>query len=245
MKIAAAQTIPHDNDIAANLKDHYRLATAAAGLGVQLLIFPEMSLTGYQRADAKKMAFEEQDERLGELRGLSISKNIILVAGAPIEINGHLHIGTFILSPDGSQAIYTKQFLHEGEELFFSTVTGHDPKIYLADNSISIAICADIVNPQHPKNAAACGTTIYAAGIFYTPGGIIKGHEGLGAYAKEHAMHVLMANYGGPSWGMDSGGRSAFWTKDGMLKGELPGTGEGLLIATKENKHWYVDRINL
>ena len=245
MKIAAAQTIPHDNDIAVNLKDHYRLASLAADHGVQLLVFPEMSLTGYQRVSAKKMAFEEQDERLGELRGLSISKNIILVAGAPIEINGQLHIGAFILSPDGSEAVYTKQFLHEGEELFFTTGAGQDPKVNTCNETIALAICADIANPQHPKNAAACGCTIYAAGIFYTPGGITTGHERLQAYAKEHNMHVLMANYGGASWGMDSGGRSAFWTSDGALKGELPETGAGLLMATKENNEWHVHLVNL
>lgn len=46
--IAAAQTIPVRGDVDANLKQHVRLVRAAAAEQAQVLVFPELSLTGYE-----------------------------------------------------------------------------------------------------------------------------------------------------------------------------------------------------
>ena len=243
MKIAAAQTIPKDGDIEANVADHIRLAALAAQNGVQLIVFPEMSLTGYQIEGAKEKSFAEDDSRLAPLQKLSAEKNIVIIAGAPVQIGGQLYIGAFIWSPDNTTKVYTKQFLHEGEEKFFSNSFEHDPQIILGTEKVSTAICADITNPLHPENAAKAGSNLYVAGIFYTPEVSIKAHPKLSGYAKLHSMNVLMANYGGPSYGLEAGGKSGFWTNTGEIVGSLDESGEGLLIATKEKYTWSVEVI--
>lgn len=48
--IAAAQSISVPQDVAANVQEHLRLIHAAARHGVQWLVFPELSLTGYELA---------------------------------------------------------------------------------------------------------------------------------------------------------------------------------------------------
>ena len=45
--VGLAQTFPRLGDVEANLQRHLELAREAQGLGVDLLIFPELSLTGY------------------------------------------------------------------------------------------------------------------------------------------------------------------------------------------------------
>ncbi len=57
MKIAAAQTKPIHRNIEANLAAHFHLATIAADKGVQLIVFPEMSLTGYQHESVAQLAY--------------------------------------------------------------------------------------------------------------------------------------------------------------------------------------------
>ena len=57
---------------------------------VDLLIFPEMSLTGYEREEAKQLAFTPNDTRLEKLRQLSHDHNITLVVGAPIQIDDRI-----------------------------------------------------------------------------------------------------------------------------------------------------------
>lgn len=46
---AAAQSISIAGDVRANLVRHQHFMQAAAEQGVQLLVFPELSLTGYER----------------------------------------------------------------------------------------------------------------------------------------------------------------------------------------------------
>ena len=238
MIIASAQTIPKDGDIEANLNDHLRLAARAADNGAQLIVFPELSLTGYEREKAPSMAFNPNDERLHALQQLSIDHNIIIIAGAPIKINNSLHIGAFILSPDSPVSIYTKQFLHTGEEIAFSPSFDFNPLLHLDGEKISLAICADIANPLHPENASKKGTTLYIAGIYYTPAGIAEGHKRLSTYAQNDQMAVLMANYGGPSYKYEAGGKSAFWTSNGQIISQLKEDGEGLLIMEGTDNSW-------
>jgi predicted amidohydrolase len=129
MILASAQTKPKRGDIEYNLKDHYRLIEKASDQGTDLIVFPEMSITGYEREDAYKFTFSENDSRLDNLRKMAHDKKIIIVAGAPIIIDLDLFIGSFILYPNGSISIYTKQFLHLGEEEFFKSSFEYNPII--------------------------------------------------------------------------------------------------------------------
>jgi predicted amidohydrolase len=229
MVIAAAQTKPFKNT-KENIQDHIRLIELAAKENVQLIIFPEMSLTGYERERADELSFSIDDSRLEILKEKAVFHQIMIVAGAPIKIGSQLHIGSFIFLPDSTISIYTKQFLHQGEELFFSPNFDYNPTIQLKNELISFAICADITNPVHPENAYRNRTTLYLASIFYTPNGIDEGHQQLSDYAKKYAMKILMANYGGPSYKYEAGGKSAFWNNTGELVSQIEKQTDELLI---------------
>jgi len=237
MILASAQTKPKQGDIESNLIDHYNMIDLASKNNVDLIVFPEMSITGYEREKAKDLAFTETDSRLDGLRQKSVDTKMILIVGAPILINYKLFIGAFILKPDHSVSIYTKQYLHTGEEEFFDSSFDYNPLINLKSKQISIAICADIVNPNHADNARKNGSTLYIAGIFFTPNGIADAHKTLSNYSRQYNMDVLMSNYCGQSWGLDSGGQSAFWN-DGDLITKLDKQDSGLLIVENINNSW-------
>lgn len=238
MNIAAAQTVPKDRDIVANLNDHCRLAKLAAEHDVQLIVFPEMSLTGYLREDAAEFAFNENDERLQPLQHVAIQHEMTIIAGAPVWIKGKLYIGAFIIQPDGNTQVYTKQFLHGGEEVAFEPSSNYNPQLQICNEKISIAICADINYAVHAAHAKEQGTTLYVAGIFYSPEGIReRGHKFLQQYAAYHNMSVLMANYGGASYNVEAGGKCAYWDKQGNKIADTRVNGESLLIVSgTENK---------
>lgn len=238
MIIAAAQTIPKRNDIDKNLEDHYRLINLAAIHGAQLILFPELSVSGYERENAGNLEFTSNDSRLDEFRQLAINRKIIIVAGVPLRQESKLYISAFVFYPNGDEQIYTKQDLHDGEEIYFSPGVNDGLQIRLDDEAFSIAICADVTNPAHAVKAASLNTTIYLASIFYTPNGISEGYQDLQGYAKDLSMSVLMSNFGGPSYGMESAGKSAFWNNDGDLVASVEGAGEGLLIVRKNESSW-------
>jgi predicted amidohydrolase len=243
MILAAAQTKPKREDITANLLDHYRLIELAAGKNVNLIVFPEMSITGYERERAEGLAFYPEDTRLDKLKELAAKYKIIIVAGAPIKINSNLFIGEFILFPDKSEQIYTKQFLHPGEEIYFIQSFEYNPTIKIENEQISSAICADIDNPLHSENACKGRSSIYMPSIFFSPNGIPEAHNLLSCYAAKYSMNVLMSNFSGESWGSPAGGRSAFWTKEGKLLAEMDNSTSGLLIVEKINESWRAQTI--
>jgi predicted amidohydrolase len=245
MIIAAAQTIPFDEDVEANLNAHYKFVELAARHHVQLLIFPELSLTGYLRENALNFAFTETDARLSTLRDLAVVNKMIIVVGAPLILISGLHIASFVLYPDNTLEFYTKQHLHNGEEEFFVSGTEYNPQIALEDELFSLAICADISNPSHPENASKSKSTAYLASILYSKKGIDQGIVLLQKYAKRYQLNVLLSNYGGPSWGLEAGGMSSLIDNKGLMKASIQTAGESLLIAVKEEDDWIAQVITL
>jgi predicted amidohydrolase len=244
MILAAAQTKPERGDINANLLDHYRLVELAVEKGVDLIAFPEMSITGYERENADQLAFSANDSRLDHLKKLAVENKITIIAGAPIKIDSDLFIGQFVISPDDSVSIYTKQFLHPGEEAYYKSSFDYNPIIEIENERISFAICADIDNPSHPEKACTNKSTIYIASIFFSPNGIPQAHQSLQNYATKHNMNVLMSNFGGDSWGSPSGGRSAFWNNNGELIAQMEDSNSGLLIVEHQDNSWTAQLIN-
>ncbi|MCM0668192.1 carbon-nitrogen hydrolase family protein [Flavobacterium tyrosinilyticum] len=238
MILAAAQTKPKRGDISSNLLNHYHLIELAAQNGANLIAFPELSITGYERENAETLVFTEDDYRIDHLKELSVRNNIVIIAGAPIRIDSKLFIGEFIIAPDDSVSIYTKQFLHEGEGDFFDSSFDYNPMLTIEDQNISFAICADIDNPLHPENAAKNDTDIYIASIFFSPNGIPNAYRDLQNYAEKHKMNVLMSNFSGESWGSPSAGQSAFWNNKGELVAQMNDSDSGLLLVEKKGYDW-------
>ena len=238
MILAAAQTKPKRADIDANLMDHYRLIKLATTNGAQLIVFPELSITGYEREDAAQLAFTENDSRLDYLKKLATENKIIIIAGAPIRIGSNLFLGEFCIAPDNSVSIYTKQFLHTGEEVYYQPSFDYNPTIEIEDERIACAICADIDHSKHPENASKRNSSTYIASIFFSPNGIPQAHQSLQSYASLYQMNVLMANFGGDSYGSPSGGRSAFWNNKGELIAQMKDSDSGLLLVEKQDSDW-------
>ena len=238
MILSAAQTMPVAKSIKGNLEDHYRLIKIAADNGAGLLVFPEMSITGYFRVGASEFAFTVNDKQLDTLRTLAIEHKMIVIAGAPIQIKSKVYIGSFILHPNGILNIYTKQYLHPGEEEFFDASLDYNPIIELGDERISLAICADIDNSLHPEAAGKNSTTLYIPSIFFSKKSMDNCHKTLRQYARQYNMNILMSNYYGHLWGTEAGGKSAFWSNNGKLISELDESSEGIVLVEKYNDNW-------
>jgi predicted amidohydrolase len=91
--IAVAQTCPVAGDVQSNLDEHIRLARLAAKEGAQVVVFPDLSLTGYELALAESLAFSECDSRLSSLLDLAASQGTILVVGGPVRVASFVYIG--------------------------------------------------------------------------------------------------------------------------------------------------------
>ena len=185
------------------------------------------------------MAIDPQDAVLTPLRELARELQLTAVVGMPVRLTPKtgVLIGALVLEADGSVGVYTKQHLHPGEELAFAAGQGGEA-LELAEERIALAVCADFSQASHPRQAAAAGATVYAAGVLISEGGYAADSALLEGYAAEHGLLVLMANHGGPSGGWACAGRSAIWTADGNLLVAAPGVGDALVIARRDGGQW-------
>ena len=94
--IAVAQTCPVKGDVDANLEAHLRLTQLAASEGAQVVVFPELSLTGYEIGLADRLAFREDDSRLARLVEAACSHSITMIVGAPVRLEARLYIAAFV-----------------------------------------------------------------------------------------------------------------------------------------------------
>jgi len=123
--IAAAQSTSVPGDISANVARHLRFGTMAAERGAQLLVFPELSLTGYELSIARSNAVRPDGSDLSPLRHLATDAQMTVVVGAPLlDDQGELHIAAFAIRSDGSVLTYTKEYVHQSEEGVFKSGPG-------------------------------------------------------------------------------------------------------------------------
>jgi predicted amidohydrolase len=238
LTIAAAQSSSVPGDVLDNVVRHLRFATIAAERGVQLLVFPELSLTGYEPSLARSSTVQPYDPRLGPLRQLAEEARMTMVVGAPLLNDKHqLHIAAFAICPDGSVLTYTKEHLHPGEEKVFTSGPG-GPTLQIDDSTIALAICADTTHPQHAANASSRGANVYAAGVLIGESGYEPDTALLRQYSLQHRMAILMANHSAPTGGWVSAGKSSIWSEDGKLVAASAGTEEALVIARKHDGVW-------
>ncbi len=229
----AAQSRSVRGDIEGNVKRHLRLIEKASEHGASLIVFPELSLTGYEPDLAKSHHLEPGDAQLDAFQEMSDKHTLKILVGAPYREGESLHIAAFLYQPGEAPMVYTKHHLHDGEEKYFDPGT-RGLTFDVPGEKASVAICADIAHPEHAENAAANGATLYAAGVLITPSGYNADAALLQGYAEDHNMMVVMANYASSSGGFESAGKSAIWDQLGNLKAIGPPQGEALVIALRD-----------
>jgi predicted amidohydrolase len=242
--VAAAQIGVRAGDIAGNVRRHLDFMDTAHRHGVDVLVFPELSLTGYEPTLAADLAQAADTECIAPLRARARAARMTAIVGLPLrsDVAGKPFIAAFILHADGTLTVQTKQHLHTGEAAYFSAGTG-GPSLDVRGTPLAVAICADFGQPAHAAAAACAGARIYAASALVGTSGYPVDSALLQGHAQRHRMAVLLANHGGPTGGWTSAGRSAFWDEQGRLVGAVPGSGDALLIATAGSGGWCGDSV--
>jgi predicted amidohydrolase len=229
MKICVAQARAVKGAIQTNIEKHKLFIELAVSAGAELIIFPELSLTGYEPTLAKALATRQDDNRFDTLQQLSNTHQISIGAGAPIKKEEGICIGMILFQPHTSRQTYFKKYLHTDEEPFF--ISGGDfGGAIVCNTKIALAICYELSVPEHSANAFNKGAEIYIASVVKTTKGVEKAIETLSGIAGQYYMTVLLANAVGEADGTECGGKSGVWNNKGLLQGQLSATTEGLIV---------------
>ncbi|MFT5707314.1 MAG: putative amidohydrolase [Oceanospirillaceae bacterium] len=227
-KIGVAQISSVQGSINVNVQRHISVIKRAAEQGVTVLVFPELSLTGYELALAKELALTIDDARLEPLRALAVELNMHIVVGAPIKNSSvavgndltsnsdSIYLGAIIFEATGGVSLYTKMHLHSTEQLYFKAGNSYT-MLEIQGHRIAMAICADTNAPSHIQESVDDNATIYVAGVLFTPSGYLADTQKLADFAQQHNILVTMANYNRISGGLLAIGKSAAWGPKGLL----------------------------
>lgn len=229
MKLCAAQLASLKGDLQGNLQRHLQVVRQAAALGAGLVVFPELSLSGYEPSLARGLAVDSTSSLLAPLQALSDALGIVISVGLPLLAAQGVQIGMPILRPGLPPLLYAKQRLHSDELRWF--VAADEPVVFEAgEHHLAPAICYESMFLSHAEQAHALGADVYLVSVAKTAQGIEEGYAHYPETARRFDMPVIMANCVGPADTFVGAGQSAAWDRQGRLLGALSAGEEGLLM---------------
>jgi predicted amidohydrolase len=224
-----AQLSPESGSIRHNIERHLMWIDHAIAYNSDLIIFPELSITGYEPALAKDLAIEANDKRLHIFQSISNTTGIVIGLGVPFKIGSGITISLLLFQPQKQIAVYTKKYLHPDEDYYFISAEGVQV-LTIKKVKIGFSICYELSIPEHAEQVYQQGASIYIASVAKSVGGVEKAADRLSQIAKEYSMTVLMSNFIGHCDNFDCGGKSSVWNEDGNLLAQLDAQIEGILI---------------
>ncbi|MFP2469620.1 carbon-nitrogen hydrolase family protein [Pseudescherichia vulneris] len=213
--IAAAQYTARNRSVADNIAHHLRFIEAAAQHACQLLVFPEMSLTG---PGPRTSLPPPPDEQLLEpLSDAAMRHGMTIVAGMPVEMNGQRCKGVAIFVPDGTAPLT----LQQGQGTCLTPNTHH----------------ISVLAPEAKGNELDSNAALLATGTCTTDFQQQQSGQHLQRLAHRYAIAVLKSNYADGSALWDENGQLIVRADSGelLLTGrQYDGGWEGDIIPLSE-----------
>ncbi len=120
IRVAAVSPALKVADVAFNLAAIEEATLQAADQGVQLIVFPELALTGYSCGDLfyQQSLLENVRDGLKTLTALSEQTGMILIAGAPVRQSGRLFNAAVVMSHGRICGVVPKTYLPNTQEFY-------------------------------------------------------------------------------------------------------------------------------
>ncbi|NIK00640.1 carbon-nitrogen hydrolase family protein [Xanthomonas cannabis] len=214
MKLIAAQIRSAPGEVERNIGRHLDVIRFAASKGADVLLFPELSLTGYEPGLAEALAVDPADKRFDAFQVSSDRYGMLIAVGAPTRGANGTEIGMVCFQPGLKRSTYSKQHLHL-DELPFFTPGAEQLVLTQADHVLAPAICYESLQASHAEHAAALGAHVYLASVAKSERGVASAYGHYPMIAKKHSMTVVMANCVGAADTFIGAGQSAIWSSDG------------------------------
>lgn len=161
--VAAAVPSTRVADVQYNVEEIERLVVKAEEEGVELLVFPELCITGYTCQDLFRSShlLDASDEALSLLTDFSLGRGITFVVGAPIRQDDRLMNSAVVIS-NGQRHYIHKTFLPNYNEFYekrwFSVeALDAEPRIFRLPTGVTfgVEICEDLWSAIPPSSVLA------------------------------------------------------------------------------------------
>ncbi len=259
LRVALAQIAPRLGELDANLERHHALIAEARSHGTDLLVFPELGLTGYLLQDLNaEVAMRRDDPRLLELA--RAADGMSTVVSFVEESSDHkLFIAAALLEGGLVRHVHRKVFLPTyglfDERRFFAP--GSTIRAATSDRlglRLGISVCEDFWHLATPQLLALDGAQILI-NVSSSPGRDVAAinETGLGTagswrslnrtYAQLTTSYVIFVNRVGVDESITFWGGSEVVAPDGSSIFRAPSHDEGLYLAQIEPAELRRERI--
>jgi len=189
-------------------------AAAVRSARSRLVVFSELSLTGYELGAP---AVPLDDPALEPIVDACTETGSVALVGAPVEADGARFIAMLRVDGAGVQVAYRKSWLGGAEPDRFAA--GDGPTVVKLDGwRLGLGICKDTGAAQHTAGTAALGIDAYVAGLVHRPEELPEQEARAVVIARTCRAFVVLASFAGPTGhGYDeTTGSSAIWSPDGL-----------------------------
>lgn len=221
-------------DLERNLSSIKRWIARAADQGVDILNFPETSLTGYIYDAFLQVREEDVLRSIDQLKKITQEMGVSIILGTPFWENSQMYNSVAVLLKDGRQYVYHKNHLVSYESDYFSA--GHEILTFeLEELTFSTIVCRDQSFPELARRNKEAGAQVLfiSCAHFYPPNEarlkIDKNRALPIARASENQMFVCKANSIGTIQGRINLGHSIIVGPNGIVLSEAGETQEELL----------------
>ena len=236
LSVAVAQPWCLPGDTRANGLFHARAIRAA---GARVVVFPELSLTGYE-LDAALV--EPGDAALDPVVQACQDTGSMALVGAPVPSpgsgrgrGGRAYIAMLAVSAAGATVLYRKKWVGEQEASRFSS--GDAATVCEVDGwRIGVGICRDTGIGEHVGQMAELGIDAYVAGLVHLPEERAETERRAASIARRCRAYVAFASFAGPTGGgyQQTAGWSAIWSPAGDVLAQAGAVPGDLARATLE-----------
>ena len=234
MLIGLLQMEPAAADPARNLARIENAARSAAASGAELMVSPEMSLTGYAiGADIARLAEPRDGAMVGALRQMAAAFGLALLAGFPERDGEHVYNSVVLAKPDGTSIFYRKCHLYgPDEKAHFSPGAELPPLFEIGGFKAGLLICYDIEFPEMVRGLALAGAelVLVATALAATPCCRRIAETIVPARALENHVFIAYADLCGTERGLAYQGDSSIVGPDGEVLARA-GRSDALLLA--------------
>lgn len=217
-----------------NLARIEQAAFAASIMGAELLVTPEMSVTGYALGAETASFAEPADGSIVErLKGMAASRNIAIVAGFPERVGDAVFNSAALVRPDGTTEIYRKCHLYGTlEREAFSASDTPSAVFEIGGVKAAMVICYDVEFPEFVRSAALAGAEllIVPTALAASEANRMIPDRIVPTRALENQMFVIYADLCGVDGVLEYEGHSVICSPDGAHLARA-GRGEALLAV--------------
>ncbi|MHA7967976.1 carbon-nitrogen hydrolase family protein [Rhizobium sp. CAU 1783] len=235
MLISLYQMQPVSGDAAANLAKIAQAAEAASDMGAELLVAPELALSGYGLTPEgfAEIAEGRDGEVIAALCDIAAEFDLAVCAGFPERDGATVYNSSVLVRPDGSCEFYRKGHLYgDGERASF-TPGAEVPHVFdLFGIRTGMLICYDVEFPEYVRTLALAGAELVLVPTALPRGEISRRVADMvvPTRAFENGVFLVYADLCGEEGDFAYSGRSVIVGPDGDELARA-GTRETLLVA--------------